>query len=328
MRPRGLGDPGAESRLHQQQRIRLWRGPGRPSAAVAVSRHDSGVGVCGDEPSHPLRQDLTQPQPGDEYRELQRGGKPGRVAGRHRPLRAGMRTAGATHRRRLPVGEYGDRFQKYMEELLNQYADNDAERRVQLAYFGSRFRENFYTQCGSGGDPNTPEGKLCGMIAPLRAQTRWTGFPTMPLATPMSANTKPPPARVSRPARVVERCRQRLARATDRSGWGIAQEPIHGPEPRHLSGRGLAAERALHPDRQSNARHPGCTGCGGATDAVIQQAHPAGRQDAGNHHGKPAAGRRLVRLLRCRASSGRQRRRLQGGDLLDEARSSLLQPFC
>ena len=41
-------------------------------------------------------------------------------------------------------GEYGDRFQKYMEELLNQYADNEAERRVQLAYFGSRFyRENF-----------------------------------------------------------------------------------------------------------------------------------------------------------------------------------------
>ena len=28
----------------------------------------------------------------------------------------------------------------------------------------------------------------------------------------------------------------------------------------------------------------------------------------------------LVRLLRCRASGGRQRRRLQGGDLLDEAR--------
>ena len=75
-------------------------------------------------------------------------------------------------------GEYGDRFQKYMEELLNQYADNEAERRVQLAYFGSRFyRENFYTQCGSGGDPNTPEGKLCGMIAPLRAQNPVDGFP-------------------------------------------------------------------------------------------------------------------------------------------------------
>ncbi len=75
-------------------------------------------------------------------------------------------------------GEYGDSFQKYMEKRLNQYADHEAERRVQLAYFGSKFYlENFYTPCGSGGDPNTPEGKLCGMIVPLRAQNPVDGFP-------------------------------------------------------------------------------------------------------------------------------------------------------
>ena len=74
-------------------------------------------------------------------------------------------------------GEYGPEHRKYMEELLKKYADDETERRSQLGYFGSDFyRQNFYQSCGSGSDPNTPQGKLC-MIAPLRAQNPVDGFP-------------------------------------------------------------------------------------------------------------------------------------------------------
>lgn len=66
---------------------------------------------------------------------------------------------------------------KFMEELLKRYGDTEEERREQLVYFGSKFyRENFYKTCVGGGDPDTPAGKLCGMIAPLRAQNPVDGF--------------------------------------------------------------------------------------------------------------------------------------------------------
>lgn len=67
---------------------------------------------------------------------------------------------------------------KYMEDLLARYGKTEDERREQLVYFGSAFyRENFYKACSGNGDPNTPAGKLCGMIAPLRSQQPVEGFP-------------------------------------------------------------------------------------------------------------------------------------------------------
>jgi len=67
---------------------------------------------------------------------------------------------------------------QYMNDLLERYAGGDARlRRIQLVYFGSKFyQENFYRPCVGGGDPNTPAGKLCGLIAPLRAENPVSGF--------------------------------------------------------------------------------------------------------------------------------------------------------
>ncbi|MBK8168625.1 MAG: conjugal transfer protein TraG N-terminal domain-containing protein [bacterium] len=67
---------------------------------------------------------------------------------------------------------------KYMNDLLEQYARGDERlRRIQLVYFGSKFyQDNFYQPCAGGGDPNTPAGKLCGLIAPLRAENPVSGF--------------------------------------------------------------------------------------------------------------------------------------------------------
>lgn len=64
---------------------------------------------------------------------------------------------------------------QYMEDLLKKYGATEQERQEQVVYPGSTFyRENLYQSC-SGGDPNTPAGKLC-MIAPLRAQNPVDGF--------------------------------------------------------------------------------------------------------------------------------------------------------
>lgn len=74
-------------------------------------------------------------------------------------------------------GDYGPEHRKFMEELLERYADDEDERREQMVYFGSKFyRENFYKKCAGNGDPNTPAGKLCDMISPLRAQNPVDGF--------------------------------------------------------------------------------------------------------------------------------------------------------
>ncbi len=75
--------------------------------------------------------------------------------------------------------EYGPGSRKFMDDLLERYANGDQRvRQIQLTYFGSKFyQENFYQPCAGGGDPNTPAGKLCGMIAPLRARDPVDGFP-------------------------------------------------------------------------------------------------------------------------------------------------------
>ena len=76
------------------------------------------------------------------------------------------------------TGTYGPDGQTFMEDLLEQYGQTDAERKAQMVYFGSPFyQHNFYKGCASNGNPLTPAGALCGLIAPLRAQKPVQGFP-------------------------------------------------------------------------------------------------------------------------------------------------------
>lgn len=79
---------------------------------------------------------------------------------------------------RFLAGDYGSEHRKFMEDLLERYAETEDERREQMVYFGSTFyRENFYKKCTGNGDPKTPAGQLCDLIAPLRAQNPVEGFP-------------------------------------------------------------------------------------------------------------------------------------------------------
>ncbi|CDI04779.1 membrane hypothetical protein [Candidatus Competibacter denitrificans Run_A_D11] len=79
------------------------------------------------------------------------------------------------------TGTYGPEGQKFMEDLLEKYGKTEVERREQMVYFGSQFyRQNFYQKCVGNGNPNTPLGKLCDMITPLRSQKSVDGFPYDP----------------------------------------------------------------------------------------------------------------------------------------------------
>jgi|APTNR8051073442_1049403.scaffolds.fasta_scaffold00786_21 hypothetical protein len=79
-------------------------------------------------------------------------------------------------------GVHGPEGQAFMEDRLEQYGDTEQKRKEQMVYFGSKFyQNNFYQECAGNGDPGTPAGKLCGLIAPLRAQKPVQGFPYDPV---------------------------------------------------------------------------------------------------------------------------------------------------
>ena len=79
------------------------------------------------------------------------------------------------------TGTYGPEGQKFMENLLEKYGKTEAERKEQMVYFGAQFyQQNFYKSCAGNGNPNTPSGKLCGLISPLRSQKPVDGFPYDP----------------------------------------------------------------------------------------------------------------------------------------------------
>ncbi|MCB1810687.1 MAG: conjugal transfer protein TraG N-terminal domain-containing protein [Candidatus Competibacteraceae bacterium] len=77
-------------------------------------------------------------------------------------------------------GQFGAEGRTFMEERMAAFADDEDERKAQLAYMGSDFYINvFYQACPGGADPLTPGGQLCNML-PLRAREPVPGFPYDP----------------------------------------------------------------------------------------------------------------------------------------------------